>query len=129
MELKDEAQALTKYLIGENATKEVVDLYTLALGRIDITLSRKELKRWDKMIKNAFLLKVIDSGLAILDKCNPIRKRIFLMLAILEAQPNYCTHFFQKKRKSWYLLNFFYRGVVSVFYLMIGVLYLKLFKI
>ena len=112
MELKDEAQALTKYLIGENATKEVVDLYTLALGRIDITLSRKELKRWDKMIKNAFLLKVIDSG-----------------LAILEAQPNYCTHFFQKKRKSWYLLNFFYRGVVSVFYLMIGVLYLKLFKI
>ncbi|MEI8202982.1 MAG: hypothetical protein WCH34_08220 [Bacteroidota bacterium] len=129
MELKDEAQVLTKYLIGENTTSEVVDLYTLAIGCLNISFTKNEQNQWDKMMKNVFLLKVIDSGLAIIDKNNPIRKRIFLMLAILEAQPNYYNHFFQKERNSWYLLNFFYRGMVSVFYLVIGVLYLIFFKI
>ena len=127
MDLKFEAQALTQYLIGENPSEKVIELYTSALNTLNFHFNGNEQRIWDKMMKNSFLLRIIDSGMGAISKNNPIRKRIFLMLAILEAQTQYCDAFFQKKRTKAYFLSFVFNGFISVFYMLVGICYLKLF--
>ena len=126
MELRNEAHVLTQYLIGKNASEEVINLYLQALSILNIPLTEKEKLVWNRMLKNRFYLKLIDSGLAVVNKNSPIRKRIFLLLAILESQTQYSDAFFQKERSPWYLIQFTLSGMIAVFYMILGSIYLKL---
>lgn len=89
-----EAQILTRYLIKEKPREKEVSLYATALSSHDASLTTKRDEHlWQLMMRNPSLIGIVDAGLALTDPHSNIRRRIFLMLSILEASPGYAATF------------------------------------
>ena len=116
-----EAQALSRYLVGKDCPDEIRERYAEAVSKLNSTLSGPEQKTWDKMISSRFYLKLLDSGLAIVNPQSNIRKRIFIMLALLEASPDFTDYFLPQQRTIFYLIPLGFRAFFSALYLVCGV--------
>ncbi len=122
-----EAQNLSVYLCGRPCSDELAMRYSLAIGQQQIQLSEKDQKLWDLAMKNTFFLAAIDSGLALTNSKSQIRRKVFLMLAILEASVEFCDEFIPKgKSKLNVLFSLVWIGMKAVFFAIIGILIVKL---
>jgi len=97
---QDECEILSRYLIRISPAESIRTSYHLALQKIPISFSDSENALWLKCLHNNWLLPYIDSYLACKYPSHPIRKKIFLMLALLEAHPEY-TGFFLPARSTY----------------------------
>ena len=124
-----EAHILSKYLVGKGCSSDMAYRYAGAVNKLNASLSAEEQVRWDKMMSNSFYLKMVDSGLAITNPQSALRKRIFIMLAILEASPDFTESFLPQKRSVFYLVPLGFRAGLSALYLVFGTLFVKALKI
>jgi len=124
-----EPQTLSKYLVGKECSSEMAQRYTNAVNKINAGLSTSDQSRWNRMLSNVFYLKMVDSGLAVTNPQSPLRKRIFIMLAILEASPDFTESFLPQKRSIFYLIPLGFRAGLSALYLVFGTLFVKVSKI
>jgi len=93
-QLKQEATVLANYVLPKSKIKDhIANLYAAAVMHQGLPLKKNEKQVFTLMLKFPWLLTFVDSALAIIDPMSAIRHRIFIMLAILEVQPEY-THFF-----------------------------------
>ena len=125
----NEAQILSGYLIGEKCPDEVVAHYTEAINKHNAILSNTDYSRWKKMMSSKFYLKLVDSGLAVTNSQSPLRKRIFIMLAILEASPDFTKYFLPQERSIFYLIPLGLRAMLSAAYMVLGILTVKALKV
>lgn len=99
--LKHEAQLFTYYLIGRDANRKAVQLYkSTANDKLDPT----DQKLLDYMKAHPWSIGLIDAGLVFYKPSSRARRRIYLMLAILETNIEYSDLFLAKKRSPLYLL-------------------------
>ena len=124
-----EAQILSKYLVGRECSTEIANRYAEAVNKLSAGHSASEQTTWQKMLSNSFYLKMVDSGLAISNPQSTLRKRIFIMLAILEASPDFMESFLPQKRSIYYLVPLGFRAGLSALYLICGTLFVKVSKI
>ena len=94
--------------------------------KLDASLGGKELKTWKKMLKSRCFMSIIDGGLAFVNPGSNIRKRIFIMLSILETSTNHTEKFFAVKRNFFYLFSIGFSLTVAAFKAFIGIILLKL---
>ena len=120
-----EAQVLSKYLVGRECSSVIAQRYQDAANKLNAVLNDSEQKSWDKMLSSPFYLKLIDSGLAITNPQSSLRKRIFIMLAILEASPDFTQSFLPQERSIFYLIPLGFRAGLSALYLVFGILIVK----
>jgi hypothetical protein len=118
--LGNEADVVCRYLTGKPATGATRELYSRAFDFKDLNLSGREDRVWAKMIKFPFLLPFIDAGLAGSKPGSVIRKRIFVMLAIAETQPEYAGSFIGPERGILPFACFFAAGIKAIFYTVCG---------
>jgi hypothetical protein len=104
MHLEKEAEILTRYLIKKSPSTQVIELYAAALQNLKFTPTVKEDIAWDFGLKNPWSMSLIDAAFAINSHHNMIRKRILVMLAILETQSEYHSYFVHKGRPKWYVI-------------------------
>ena len=78
------------------------------------------------MLQNRWSVSSIDSGLALFGRDSSIRRKIFIMLAILEASPDYCDYFLPRKRSPLYLFIVIWAGIRASIKAAIGSVMLKL---
>ena len=89
-----EAHRLARHLIGEDPLPEEVQRYLRAIEVRGATLERpRDARLWQLMMRRPWLIGVVDAGLALTDADSPIRQRLCLMLAVLEASPAHCRRF------------------------------------
>src|SRR5215510_7923145 len=88
-----EADTISFYLIGKLPSQREKDLYAAAMQRLNIVLNEKETLLWGKMLKYKRLMAFYDAGLALTNPSSSIRRKIFVMLAILETSPGYTDYF------------------------------------
>ena len=124
-----EAQILSKYLTGKECPAEIAQYYSEALAKHNAVLSDSQQKTWDKMLATPFYLKLVDSGLAISDPQSSLRKRIFIMLALLETSPLYTEFFLPQERSILYIIPLGFKAALSALYLVSGTIMVKFFKI
>jgi hypothetical protein len=124
-----EAQVLSKYLVGQPCSEVMVKHYAGAVSKLYATLTDTEQKTWDRMLRSRLYLKVVDSGLAIVSPQSALRKRIFIMLALLEASPDFTAYFLPQERSIFYLIPLGLRTGMSAIYLAAGVLLVKVLGI
>src|SRR5581483_4402613 len=105
MHIEQEATFLALYLTQKAPTPQVVALYQQARQTIPVDFTPKQQKLWNFCTKNNWALKFVDAALALGDNYHPVRKRIFIMLAILETQPAYNDCFLPQKRSKLYLFK------------------------
>jgi hypothetical protein len=115
MHCEQEAILLTKYLSKKPPLPDVVTLYEKALQAIPFEFSKKEARIWDFCMRRPWALSLIDAGLAFGQTYHPVRKRIYIMLAILETQPAYNHCFLPKERPVRYNIYIFFLLVKASF--------------
>ena len=121
-----EAEILSLYLIRQSPSEKEKILYAGAMQKLNICLSSYEEKQWHFLMKNNWALPFADAALAVKDSSSSIRRKIFLMLAILEASPNHIEYFLPKKHSAFYLIQLFFVGIRAITRRMFGFLLLKL---
>jgi hypothetical protein len=89
-----EARRLARYLIGEDPLPGEAARYALALDAAALPLERERDRRlWALAMSSTTALGLVDAGLALVDPYSPVRQRVCLMLAVLEASPAHTRHF------------------------------------
>jgi hypothetical protein len=97
----DECDILTRYLVGCTATSQLRTSYQRALQNIPVIFNERQCLLWKACMKNPWLLPHVDAWLGFSHHDHPIRKKIFIMLGVLETQPDY-SYFFLPSRGSFF---------------------------
>lgn len=126
-ELKQEARIITNYLVGKPCTEELIQRYVEANIKLAIQIIPEEEKLWRNALRGAYWMSFIDSGLALVRPKSQIRRKIFVMLAILEASVEYCDDFLphtRNKAQVFFLLAL--EGIKAVFFALFGLFIIKI---
>ena len=127
VELTAEAKAFGKYLLGEEVNARAVTLYLAAHDQTQFESDAHDRRLLMFMLQHPALIGIIDAGLAIRKNKSCVRKKLYYMLAILEAMPEYAKYFLfdgSPFTNAFRLVLFGARGVMRmvVGYLLCGML-------
>jgi len=122
----EEAKIFGKYLIGMNINAAACDLYCQAIESRKLISDVKE-KKIEIFIKRfPFWIACIDAVLAMTNKQSSFRKKLLVMLAVLESLPEYSSFFLPKKYSFFSFYKIFAVGVRSVLRFIIGYIIIHL---
>ncbi len=125
-ELEQEARLITNYLVGKPCTDELVQRYVEANKKHAIQILPEEQKLWRMALRGVFWMSCIDSGLALVSPKSQIRRKIFVMLAILEASVDYCDDFLPKTRNKLHVLILLViQGFKAILFALFGLFLIK----
>jgi hypothetical protein len=121
--LDTEARIFTRYLIGRDVNPRTIKLYKSAMkGRTPNTSDQKLLSH---MVSHPGSIGFIDAGLVFHDASSEARRRLYVLLAILEASPEYYDLFLSKNRSPLYVLVICFTGIRAIFKAMMGLILIK----
>ena len=106
-----EVDILVRYLVGKAATPRVAVSYEHALQHVEVVFSKEEQRLWELCIDRPWIIPHVDAWLGFRYPGHPVRKKIFIMLSILETQPEYSDFFLPSRHSFIYLLNI---GLTSI---------------
>jgi nucleoside-diphosphate-sugar epimerase len=124
-----EASFITRYILGVPCNQELKVRYAQAIERLKIELDLEERRLWRMVDRYPSLLRIIDGGLAFLKPHGGIRRKIYMMLAILEASPEYADEFLPKKCTRLHLLGLMAVGLRAGLAAVAGVLFIKVINL
>jgi len=116
--LTKEARVFTRYLIGKEPGGLPVQLYIKALQKLDIPISPRDQGKLNFLLRFPFFMGMIDGALAMINPEHPIRKKLYVMFAILESDPIYTQCFLPKAGTS--LFAILWTGIRAVFNTLLG---------
>jgi hypothetical protein len=117
---KDESEIIVQYLVGIAATPRLNASYHLALQNIPVSFSAKEKKLWDACLSHPWMLPHVDAWLGFNYPDHPIRKKLFIMLGLLETQPEYCNFFIPSRYSFLHLFAVGFTCVWALFKIVAG---------
>ena len=123
----NEACKLSSYLINKKIGTDLETRYENAIQIKKVLMNSSEQKLWNLMLKNSLILVSVDSFLALTNRYSPIRQRICIMLAILEAHPDYFSSFYNKKLSYFDHFRMLFLLMTSPFKILIGILIVNLY--
>jgi hypothetical protein len=109
--MKEDAEILTRYLVGDAPSEAITNLYISAISKLHILPSSP---RDEKLLAFALAhpsyISFIDAAHALFYPRSVLRKKLYILFAILETQPQYAHLFLPEKRARG---GFFYAGLVA----------------
>jgi hypothetical protein len=123
-----EARIFGKYLTGTEINDTAIQLYIKAITIRDLQSAGRDLKLEKFIFRFPFWIGFIDAALAMTNKQSILRKKIFVMLAVLETIPEYSHLFLSKENNSFALLKIFFVGIRSVYRFVFGFILVKSFR-
>ena len=117
-----EAEQIGDYLLCFRVEDSEKNTYADAMVKLNIQFSDYERQLWDNMLRSKFRMACIDAGLALKEPNNNARRKLFTMLAILEASPNYTAYFLSRNFSFFFLLKIAAVGCRAVIRAMIGMM-------
>jgi hypothetical protein len=124
-QLEREAQVFGRHFIREQPTLQVIELYVRAMKHASSTPDKTERKLLNLMVHRPWTIGLVDSGLAVTNAQSEVRRRLYVMFAILESVPEYADKFLPKKRSPLYALFVLYACARSVVQAVIGIVLVK----
>lgn len=109
---------------GENETA----LYIKANQGLNLDPSFEK-RLWDVMLNNRKMFGIFDAGLALVKPDSLIRKKIMIMLAVLEASPLHCHRFLAVPYKLTHLLFIGQKAFFSVLKSIAGFVVVKAYSL
>ncbi len=124
-----EADALSRYLVGAPVSDEVKEQYWRALEHHGADYNDRERRVWRYMVSGQMTMRCVDAGLALTAPTSTLRKRIFIMLAILETEPSYADHFLPQDRPVLYIVPMVLAGMRAVACAVVGLFLVKWWRL
>lgn len=126
---QNEAHILSKYLIGKPCPPKVEADYNEAIQKLGVNFTDYQNVVWQKMLNSRFWMRAMDAGLAFVFPSSVLRKRIFIMLSLLEADKENTDNFLPVKRSVFYVIPLGLRVFRAGLMAGIGILMVKVHKI
>jgi Mg2+ and Co2+ transporter CorA len=117
-----EALVFGQYLIGQTINDATVERYNRAIEKLNYQADEWEQAIVEKAVRKPSLIPYYDAAMALRHRNALLRKKIFVMLAILETRPEYADYFLSKEYPKSYFLNVIGIGVRSVYRAVVGLL-------
>ncbi len=117
-----EAERISDYLLGVRVAESEKNTYAEAMRKLNISFSSYEKTLWSHMLQSKFKMACIDAGLALKEPNNNVRRKIFTMLAIMEASPNHISFFLSREFSFFYIFKIALVGMRAVCRAAIGTL-------
>ena len=121
-----EVTVFCNYLVKKAPTALVTELYSKAIATLPNTISEKEKKIIAFALKNSWSIALLDSGAALLAPQSELRRRLFILFAILESTPDHCERFMTTNRGPFYLFTILFVGTRSILRALAGIILYKL---
>jgi hypothetical protein len=121
--LTQEARIFAQYLLHREPSPGAIRLYISAMEGSQPSASDQKLL--DFMTKHPRLIGLIDAGLIFHNSTSEARRRLYLMLAILEAQPENTDMFLPTKRSPFYFTFIVFAGARAAIKATLGLLLVK----
>ncbi len=122
--IKQEAKVFCKYIVGEEATDQTIQLYVSANNKLGIEVTPKERRQIAYLIDNPRMVAWIDAALAMVHPDGGIRKKIYLMFCITESIPAYSRYFLPSSYPKKHIFSAILRILLSGFRLLVGLILL-----
>ena len=122
-DIQEEAKIFANYLVRREASPQALRLYENAIGKSKPNKTDQKLLNF--MYNHPNSIGFIDAGLIITNPESEARRRLYVMLAILEASPEHADLFLPKKRNPFYILTFIYSGIRAVVKAVLGFILVK----
>ena len=126
MTLEKEAVLFTKYLTGTRPSTELIERYVSACVKLNLSVAVSNDKLLQKILRWPLLLPYVDAAISFGNKKTILRKKILVMLAILETTPEFYGVFASKKYSFVGWLLIFLRGIWAIIKFILGSLLLLL---
>lgn len=97
-----EASVLGRYLLGEQPGETIVRLYVHAMETRSFESNARDEKRLRFALRNPWILGITDSALAFSQPKCLLRKKLLVLTAIIETQPQYASRFLPRERPGGY---------------------------
>lgn len=123
-----EAERIGSYLLGVSIEKSEKYTYAIAMLKLNIEFSKYEQFLWKEMFKSKWKMSCIDAGLSFSEPTNNVRRKLFTMLAILEASPNYTSFFLSRNFSPFYFFKICLIGARSIVRLFFGIIIINIIK-
>jgi hypothetical protein len=124
-QLISEAKIFCRYLLNKKADEHAISLYCEAIQKTNIQLTEKDQRILRFILNVPFCIGFIDAAQALSYKDSPVRKRLFVMLAVLETIPEYYSCFASKQRSLWFLFVIAAHGFRAVYRYCFGIVLIK----
>jgi hypothetical protein len=121
--LEEEARIFTHYLIGKQADSQTIELYKAAVSSSKLNDADQKLLHF--MLSHPKTIGLIDAGLVFHNSSSEARRRLYTILAILEANAEYYDSFLSKDRNPLYILVIAYSCARAVVKALLGILLVK----
>jgi hypothetical protein len=121
--LEEQARIFTRYLIRRDVTSQAIQLYKSAVS--DSKLNEVDKKLLSFMTAHPRSIGFIDAGLVFHNASSEARRRLYVMLAILEASIDNHDLFLPKNRSPLYVLVVFYSGTRAMIKTAVGLLLVR----
>ena len=116
-----EAEHFARYLIGEPPGPMEVERYRRAVElRGAVPRTERDRRLLERMIRHPWTIGPLDAGLALIDPESPVRFRLCLMMAVLEASPAHCRRFLPAPYPKGALLTLALRMAAAALRLGVG---------
>jgi len=125
-QLSLEAEIFGAYFLKKKPTAFVIDLYKEANEKLNIVSDAKDDRILKFMLRNSWSVGMVDSGLVFIKPKSEVRHKMFIMLAILECQPDYTDLFFTKNQSKTYFFYVLWVGFRAFLKAALGVILVKL---
>lgn len=126
--ISKEAKVFAKYLAGVKINEATALLYTKAIEARGLICEGRDKKLETFVLKYPFWIGFVDAALALTDKQSVFRKKIFVMLAVMEARPEYTDFFLAEKGSIFTIIKICAVGTRSVYRFIFGYFLIKLFS-
>lgn len=123
---KKELTLFTKYILhSATPTQEMRRLYRKGVTNEAESINEQDLVGLNFVIKHPWAIKFLDSGYAIINPSHEIRRRLYIVFSLLEANTSYTDFFLPQKRNPLYAIKLGFQGCWSLLKAAIGILIIK----
>lgn len=122
--LAHQAVIFTKYLISKQPNTQSITLYSRAIAQGG-ELDGYDLKLLSFVQRHPFWVGCVDGGLALVNPHSEVRRRIYVMFAILESQPVFWRDFLPIKQNRWYIFFILFTGLRAIIRAVTGIVIVK----
>lgn len=126
--LEAEGATLGRYLLGCPVAPESGRLYARAIQQGHAALDQAEVRLWARALRRPWLLACVDAALALVNPRGGIRRRLLLMLAVLEASPAHCDHFLPQPGVGRATVTVLVAGARAVLRAAVGMILLRVLR-
>lgn len=126
--LKAEAALFAKYLGAEIDDMQLQNRYVFAIQELNVTYKPKDIAIIKSLIQFPFLVSYVDGAFAFIRSVTTVRKRIWIMSALMETEKKYAARFLVQKDISFPFIKFLWLGAKGIVKGFAGILLVYLLR-